>query len=207
MSALKDLFVRKCSFSVGKDKDKETESRLLDVLSSLTTLNIEGTDPTSFREFESCHPIPAGSYSAKESYSVPRAIGYMVVFEPASKKIQDGHFHMRTSRTTHEFHPNEIENLRNIVFIGSTLSIRFTSNMPNASAWGFKMTVKPIIAKPQMVLNSNSLGVKEIDNLLTIKNSACGGAQLTSWFNLMNQVAFILTFMTRGLQESNLISL
>lgn len=210
MSILKELFVRKCTFSCGKDKEKEkeTETRLLDILSSLTTLNIEGTDPMYFRDFESSHPIPQGNYNAKETFSVPRAIGYVVVFDPASKKMPDGNFHMRTSRTTYEFHPSEIPQLKNLVFMGSSLSIRFSSNMPNASSWGFKLTVKPIIAKLQLIYNQNSIVDKDVVNILTTKNTSSGSSgQVTSWLNLLNQLTFVTTFLTRGLQDSNLIAL
>ena len=62
---LKDLFKRKFTVT---DENGKTNERIADILSSLTTLNIEGTDPTSYRVFESAHPVPGGSYQIKENY-------------------------------------------------------------------------------------------------------------------------------------------
>ena len=77
-----------------------------DILSSLTTLNIEGADPTSYCVFETVHPTPAGQIF-KDNYQVPRAIGYMIEFDPKSAKC-DGNIQLRTSRTVHELNSRDI---------------------------------------------------------------------------------------------------
>ena len=87
----------------------ETVDKVADLFEALSTLNIEGADPASYRVFESPHPVPAGGYQLRENYQVPRAIGYVIEFDPQTAKSSDGHIHMRTSRTTHEYHPRDIE--------------------------------------------------------------------------------------------------
>ena len=50
-----------------EETGEEKESRL-DILGLLNTLSIEGTDPTCYRNFETVHPLPPGSYQLKENY-------------------------------------------------------------------------------------------------------------------------------------------
>ena len=83
---LKMLFRK--SHTSENEESKEKKDRVYDILTSLTTLNIEGADPSYFRIFESSHPAPAGQIF-KENYQVPRAIGYMVEFDKETNKNQE----------------------------------------------------------------------------------------------------------------------
>ena len=110
----------------GKEEEKKRESPL-DVLGSLTTLNIEGADPACFSVFESVHPLPSGTYSIKNSYRVPRAIGYMIEFDQKTAKTNEGTITLRTSRSVFDVHTRDISSYKSLVLVGSSLSIRFKS--------------------------------------------------------------------------------
>ena len=62
------------------------------MIDSIQTLNIEGADPASFSVFESVHPLPSGEYVLKNKYTVPRAIGYKIEFDPRSTSTKEGVF-------------------------------------------------------------------------------------------------------------------
>ena len=132
----------------------------------------------------------------------------MVVFDPQTSKSHDGIIHMRTSRNNYEYHPQDIGSMRNLVLVGSSLSLRFSSsNEKGPSNWGCKLTVKPIIGKPAQFTKDNSAKMRELDTLLqTTKVKVDSPSQVTSWLNLLNQVVFLMSFLTRGLQDSELIS-
>ena len=146
---IKELFSRQ--YTVTNEQTGETSNRVADLFDSLSTLNIEGPDPASYRVFESPHPVPSGSYQIKENYQVPRAIGFMVEFDPQTAKCLDGNIHLRTSRTTYEYHPRDVSSIKNLVLVGSSLHVRFSSGERGSSDWGIKLTVKPIIGKPQQL--------------------------------------------------------
>lgn len=194
-STVKKLFTRQ--FTVTDEETGAQSDKVADILNSHSTLNIEGTDPASYRVFESLHPVPSGNYQHKDSYQVPRAIGYMIEFDPQSIKCSDGNIHLRTSRTTHEIHPRDIGTVRNLVLVGSSLTIRFTSSGGQQN-WGVKLTVKPIIGKPQLQTtdtkqfltdNATKKVYIELEALLTgtrTKYISGGLTQVTSWLNLLN---------------------
>ena len=102
---VRHLFVK--SIIPNEEENSDKTEKVIDILTSLATLNIEGTDPTSYCNLESVHPLPSGAYQVKESYRVPRAIGYMIEFDPMTAKSNAGSIHLRTSRSEHEIHPGD----------------------------------------------------------------------------------------------------
>lgn len=143
---VRHLFIK--SIIPNEEENSEKTAKVIDILTSLATLNIEGTDPTSYCNLESVHPLPSGAYQVKESYRVPRAIGYMIEFDPMTAKSNAGSIHLRTSRSEHEIHPGDTKRMKSLVLVGSSLSVRFSSNERDPKSWGFKLTIKPIVGKP-----------------------------------------------------------
>jgi len=146
-----------------ENKEGEKKERVLEVLSNLITFSIEGADPTGFSVFESVHPLPAGAYIAKENFRVPRAIGYMIEFDKKMQQINDGNIQIRSSRSDINIHPRDVGNYRNLCLIGSTLSIKFTSNERDQKSFGFRLKVKPIIGKPKLLSKEDSAEIKELE--------------------------------------------
>ena len=120
---LKVLFRKK--YTIVNEENSETQDRVSDILTSLTTLNIEGADPSYFRIFESAHPAPAGQ-QFKENYQVPRAIGYMIEFDQETSKNQEYNIQLRTSRSTYDLTPGDLRYTKNLVLIGSSLHVRYS---------------------------------------------------------------------------------
>ena len=208
---LKALFARYSLKSGPGAKESEEEEKKQesapDMLGALTTLNIEGADPACFSVFESVHPLPSGTYSLKNSYRVPRAIGYMIEFDTKTAKTNEGSITLRTSRSVFDVHTRDISSYKSLVLVGSSLSIRFKSNERDQKSWGVKLTVKPIIGKPKLISKGGSSAeVRELESFLTSAVSRLEGdaTQVTSWLSLVNRVVFLASFLTRGLLDADL---
>ena len=96
-----------------------------------------------------------------------------------------------------------------MVLVGSSLHVRYSSEQRGPPDWGIKLTVKPIIGRPQQLSKDHSATVRELEAMLSTTRThvaSAGFSPVASWLTVLNQVVFLMSFLTRGLQDTDIIS-